>query len=98
MPGNREAGDLSLLGRLGAYSQHAQYDTRETTQPARDKWNEHFVDQVDPERRLHPEERSRRVAAARKAYYTRLALKSAQARRARKSAANKHATDKNDPS
>ena len=90
---SQNKGDLSLLGRLGAYSQHAKHDTRETTKKARATFDEHFVDTVDPDRQLRPEERSRRVEAARKAYYTRLALKSAQARRAKKSVAKKSATD-----
>jgi hypothetical protein len=43
---------------------------------------ERFVDEVDPNRVLSPPERQRRAEQARKAYFTRLALKSAQARRA----------------
>ncbi|WP_246351054.1 hypothetical protein [Nocardia barduliensis] len=38
---------------------------------------------VDPDGLLSPEERAYRSAQARKAHYTRLALKSAQARRRR---------------
>jgi hypothetical protein len=83
-----DKGDLSLLGRIGAYAQHRQYDTRETTKKARETFDEYFVDLVDPDRTFDPAERLRRVTAARKEHYTRLALKSAQARRGRK-AANK---------
>ncbi|CAN5898656.1 hypothetical protein BH23ACT5_BH23ACT5_10360 [soil metagenome] len=39
-----------------------------------------FEDQVDPDRVLLPAERARRAEHAKKAYFTRLALKSAQAR------------------
>lgn len=48
-----------------------------------------FEREVDPEGRLSVEERQRRATAARKAYFTRLALRSAQARRAR----SKHPVD-----
>jgi hypothetical protein len=40
-----------------------------------------FERQVDPDGTLKPEERARRAGHARKAYFTRLALRSAQARR-----------------
>jgi hypothetical protein len=79
-------GDLSTLGRIGAYAQHRQYDTRETTKKARETFDEYFVDLVDRDRALDPAERLRRVTAARKEHYYRLALKSAQARRGRRDA------------
>jgi hypothetical protein len=60
---------------------HSKYDSKELTQPARDKFNQRFLDQVDPERVLPEAERQRRAEQARKAYFTRLALKSAVARR-----------------
>jgi hypothetical protein len=81
VPKNRKSGDLTLLGRLGAYSQHAKYDVVETTRAARAAHDKKFVDQVDPDRTLAPAERDRRVTAARKAHFTRLALLSAEARR-----------------
>ncbi len=40
-----------------------------------------FEDQVDPNRQLVPGERRKRAENARKAYYTALALRSAQSRR-----------------
>jgi hypothetical protein len=40
-----------------------------------------FERQVDPDGELPPAERARRAGHARKAYFTRLALRSAQARR-----------------
>lgn len=88
MPKRKTSSDLSLLGRLGAYSQHAQHDTKKTTEKARATWNEHFVDQVDPNRILDEAERDRRAKAARQAHYTRMALRSAQARRTRKTSRN----------
>ena len=73
--------DPSTIGRLGAHSMHAKHDARETTKAGRAAFNQKFEDEVDPERRLSPAERSRRAAHARSAYFTRLALKSARARR-----------------
>jgi hypothetical protein len=43
-----------------------------------------FLDEVDPNRELSDGERIRRAESARKAFYQRLALASAKARRARK--------------
>jgi hypothetical protein len=43
-----------------------------------------FLDEVDPDRILPEAERKRRADHARKAYFTRLALKSAAARKARR--------------
>jgi hypothetical protein len=40
-----------------------------------------FEDEVDPDRTLPSDERVRRADQAKKAYFTRLALRSAQARR-----------------
>ncbi len=84
MPKYTKPGDLSLLGRLGAYEQHAKHDVRETTRAARAAHDKKFIDKVDPDRVLSAAERDRRVEAARKAHFTRLALRSAEARRARK--------------
>ena len=73
------ATEKSIRGKLGAYSLHAQGLTN--TAPARKAFNQRFLDEVDPDRTLPETERNRRATAARKAYYARLALKSAQARR-----------------
>ena len=73
----------SLRGRIGAYSLHAQYDSRDITAKARAAFLGRFEDEVDPDRRLLPAERERRALAARKAYMARLALKSAKTRAAR---------------
>jgi hypothetical protein len=51
------------------------------TAPARAAFLDKFDREVDPDGVLKPEDRARRSAHARKAYFTRLALKSAQARR-----------------
>ncbi|QIZ39478.1 hypothetical protein FDZ84_13100 [Saccharopolyspora sp. ASAGF58] len=51
------------------------------TAPARRASLDRFERQVDPDGVLAPEERARRAASARKAYFHALALKSAKARR-----------------
>jgi len=67
--------------RIGAYTLHATHDPRETTRAAREAFERRFLDEVDPDRQLPEDERDRRAQYARKAYFARLALKSAQARR-----------------
>ena len=71
--------ERTLRARLAAHAQHAQGKTN--TQVARDAFNERFYNEVDPDRVLPTAERERRAAHARKAYYTRLSLKAATARR-----------------
>ena len=78
--------ERSIRGRIGAYALHAQHDARETTAKARATFLERFEIEVDPEGVLPPEERQRRAMAARKGYFAKLALKSAQKRRAKKAA------------
>ena len=73
--------EMSMRGRIGAYALHAQRDPKETTAKARRAFLDRFVDEVDPERVLSEVERSRRAGAAKSAYFARLALKSAKARR-----------------
>lgn len=76
------AGELRTRGRAGAYAQHAKYDTRETTKAGTAAFLARFEAQVDPDGVLTPEERTRRAAAARAAYFAQLQLKSAISRRA----------------
>lgn len=79
---------LSLRGKLGAYVTHSRHDGRDITRAARaaagDKLRERLLDEVDPHRRLDEQERERRLDYARRAYFARLALASARARRAKK--------------
>ena len=70
-----------MRARMAAYMLHARYDPRETTKAPRVAFNQRFVDQVDPDRRLPEHERHRRADAARRAYFTRLAYLSARKRR-----------------
>jgi len=74
----------SLAGRVGACALHSKYDSRELTKNARAKFDQRFIDEVDPVRVLPESERLRRAEHARKAYSTRLALLSAKARKRRK--------------
>lgn len=74
--------DRSLIARLAAHESWARTaDPSARTEPARRAMLDRFERQVDPEGVLSPEERARRAGHARKAYSTRLALRSAQARR-----------------
>jgi hypothetical protein len=75
--------ERSLRARIGAYSLHAKYDPRVTTEPARKAFLARFEREVDPEGVLPLAERLRRAEYARKAYFARLALASAKARAAR---------------
>ena len=72
-----------LNSRIAAYSLHSKYDSRELTAPARDKFMARFENEVDPDRVLPQAERKRRAEHAKKAYFTRLAYKSAKARKRR---------------
>jgi hypothetical protein len=56
-------------------------DPSARTEPARRALLDRFEREVDPDGVLSPAERARRAGHARKAYFTRLALRSAQARR-----------------
>ncbi len=74
--------DRSLIARLAAHESWAKTtDPSARTEPARRALLDRFERQVDPDGVLSPEERARRAGHARKAYFARLALRSAQARR-----------------
>ncbi len=73
--------ERSLRARIGAFSLHAAYDSRELTKPARRAFLARFEAEVDPEGVLTPQERQRRAEMARRAHFARLALASARARR-----------------
>jgi len=90
-PGNEPASraERSLRARLAAYALHAQHDPRETTANGRAAFLARFDREVDPEGLLEPDERRRRAEQARRAYFTRLALASAKARRAKRASQGK---------
>lgn len=69
-----------LRAQLAAHRLHATHDSRILTAPARAKFMERFLNEVDPEHRLPEAERQRRAGHARKAYFTKLALVSSRAR------------------
>jgi hypothetical protein len=73
-----------LAGRIGAHESWARTEDRAArTAPARRAFDARFEREVDPDEVLPPAERAQRAAHARKAYFARLALKSAKARRQR---------------
>jgi hypothetical protein len=75
--------ERSLRARLAAHSMHARHDARETTAKARATFLARFEREVDPDGTLPPQERARRAEHARSAYFARLSLASARARRAK---------------
>lgn len=76
--------DRILRARLAAHALHARVDPVLHTEPARRAFMARFVDEVDPDGVLPEAERLRRAEHAKTAYFTRLALQSAQARRRKK--------------
>lgn len=62
-------------------------ERRARTHAGRQKFEERFERQVDPDGVLDPVERAKRAAKAREMYFRELALKSAKARARRKAAA-----------
>jgi hypothetical protein len=85
MPANRlTPAERQQAGRVGAYESWSRTPDRAArTAPARKANLDRFEYKVDPDNQLSPAERAKRAEFARKAYYTRLALKSAKARRRR---------------
>jgi hypothetical protein len=83
-PGQPSPAERSLRARVAAHTMHARYDARVTTANGRAAFLARFEREVDPDGRLDPEERRRRAEHARRAYFTRLALASAKARRVRR--------------
>lgn len=74
-----------LAARAAAHSSWAQTSDRSArTKPARDRFAQRFLDQVDPNRELPEAERLRRAESARKAYFADLARRSAAARKSKR--------------
>jgi hypothetical protein len=74
----------SALARVAAHVLHSQVDGTAHTAPARKAFLSRFERDVDPKGELDPAERTRRAEHAKKAYFGRLSIKSADARRRRK--------------
>lgn len=72
----------SLVGRIAANESWARTPNRSArTAPARAALLARFEREVDPDGLLDPVDRARRAEHKRRAYFQRLALRSAQARR-----------------
>jgi hypothetical protein len=81
------AEELSLRGKAGAHTMLSRNDAKAITENARAASpgsDRYWEAQVDPSGELDPAERARRANHAKKAYFAKLALKSARVRRARK--------------
>jgi hypothetical protein len=76
--------ERSLRARIAAHAMHACNDPAEITAKARAAFLGRFEREADPDGVLPPEERRRRAEHLRSAYFARLALASAKARRSRK--------------
>jgi hypothetical protein len=71
-----------MRARIAAHALHAKVsDPTAHTQAARTAFLSRFEKEVDPDGTLEPTERARRAAHAKKAYFLKLALASAEARR-----------------
>ena len=81
-----DPGERALRARIAAHAMHGRHDARQTTAKARAAFLASFERQADPEGRLPAAERQRRAQQLRRAYFARLALASAKARRARRPA------------
>ena len=80
MGSNTPAGRLARLrGRIGAHSLHAKYDSRELTAAGRkaaaENLNKRLLLEIDPNNELPGAEGARRLEHARRAHFSRLALK-----------------------
>ena len=76
--------ERSMRSQIAAHESWAKTPDRAArTAKARQAALAKFEHEIDPNNELPPSERARRAEHARKAHFKRLALKSAQARRAR---------------
>jgi hypothetical protein len=76
-----------LRARAAAHAKHAKHDAKAAMDKARAAFLARFERQADPDGVLPAAERQRRAQQLRSAYFARLALVSAKARRARRPAA-----------
>jgi hypothetical protein len=76
-----------IRAQIAAHTRWARQDPREAMPKVRAGVEKHFLDEVDPDRRLPEAERQRRARAAMRAHMKRLALASSKARAARRQAA-----------
>jgi len=71
------------MGRIGGLAKAARHDPVEGTRAARAAFDQKFLDEVDPDRILPPEERDRRAKALRRMHFLKMAWRSAKSRRKR---------------
>jgi hypothetical protein len=88
----RSQAEIRLQAQQAAHTMHAKHDARKTTANGRAAFLARFEAEVDPEGILPPEERRQRAEHARSAYFTRLALAAAKARRQKRDGAVIHMT------
>ena len=81
---NLRNGLASLRGRIGGLALAASRDPKLYTRRAREAFLSSFEQQVDPQGILPVGERTRRALAARRLHFTKLAYRSAVARRERR--------------
>ncbi|MGO9178006.1 MAG: hypothetical protein ACLQHS_01855 [Candidatus Limnocylindrales bacterium] len=78
-------GERTLASRLGAFRAWSRHSVEEMNGQARRRAAEtldaRLLQEIDPDRALAPEERLRRLHAARRAHFTALSLKAVRARR-----------------
>jgi hypothetical protein len=89
MPPGRSDAERRLHAQVAANARWSRSDGRAGTAKMRAAGPGHidyWIAKVDPDCTLRPAERQRRAEAAKRAYYSRLSLRSAQVRRARKAA------------
>jgi hypothetical protein len=87
---------ISEFSSLGGLSRAARYDGLSVTQAARDRFRDSFLEghdckvcpRIDIPSDLAAPERERRADALRKLHYSRVSLRAAHVRRARKAAAS----------
>lgn len=76
-----------LHAQVAAHSRWSREEDRAAaTGKARAAFIDRFEREVDPDGVLPPQERARRAESAKKAYFKRLQIKSAEARRAKRAA------------
>lgn len=86
-PRSDKPAEGSLQARANAYRSWAHTQDRAArTRPAREGFETRFETEVDPEGTLPEDERARRAAYARKAYFLELSAKAAKARARRRTA------------
>lgn len=70
-----DTASLALRGRIGAYARLAKHGTQALSRAGNRAFMARFEREVDPDGTLPPAERARRAAFAKRAYFSRLALR-----------------------